>query len=132
LGGEFGCGDVVVAEGLGDDRGGHFHDVLADGAGPAGGGGDAEVADERGRDRIHEREVRSLPVALAIRATARTTRAHTSQMLSRNIQTMSLIVPTIRNPIMPVPLTVCVAPAAASDGTRERAWELTRVSSSPR
>ena len=48
LGGEFGCGDVVVAEGLGDDRGGHFQDVLADGAGPAGGGGDAEVADKRG------------------------------------------------------------------------------------
>jgi hypothetical protein len=48
LGGEFGCGDVVVAEGLGGDRGGHFHDVLADGAGTAGGGGDAEVADQRG------------------------------------------------------------------------------------
>ena len=48
MGGEFGCGDVVVAEGLGDDRGGHFQDVLADGAGPAGGGGDAKVADQRG------------------------------------------------------------------------------------
>jgi DNA-binding CsgD family transcriptional regulator/pimeloyl-ACP methyl ester carboxylesterase len=48
LGGESGCGDVVVAEGLGEDRGGHVQDVLADGAGPAGGGGDAEVADERG------------------------------------------------------------------------------------
>jgi hypothetical protein len=35
LGGEFGCGDVVVSEGLGDDRGGHVQDVLADGAGPA-------------------------------------------------------------------------------------------------
>ena len=39
---------MVVAEGLGDDRGGHVQDVLADGAGPAGGCGDAEVADERG------------------------------------------------------------------------------------
>ena len=39
----------MVAEGLGDDRGGHFQDVLADSAGPASGGGDAEVADEHGQ-----------------------------------------------------------------------------------
>lgn len=48
LGREFGCGDLMVAEGVGDDRGGHLQDVLADRGGSACGGGDAEVVDERG------------------------------------------------------------------------------------
>ena len=30
LGREFGCGDLMVAEGVGDDRGGHLQGVLAD------------------------------------------------------------------------------------------------------
>jgi hypothetical protein len=30
LGREFGCGDLMVAAGVGDDRGGHLQDVLAD------------------------------------------------------------------------------------------------------
>ena len=51
LGREFGCGDLMVAEGVGDDRGGHLQDVLADRGGPAGDGGDAEVIDQR-RERV--------------------------------------------------------------------------------
>jgi hypothetical protein len=43
LGRESGCGDLMVAEGVGDDRGGHLKDVLADRGGPAGDGGNAEV-----------------------------------------------------------------------------------------
>jgi hypothetical protein len=46
LSGEFGGGDVVVAEGLGDDGGGGVEEVLADRCGPARGGGDAEVVDQ--------------------------------------------------------------------------------------
>ena len=30
MGREFGCGDLMVAAGVGDDRGGHLQDVLAD------------------------------------------------------------------------------------------------------
>ena len=41
----------MVAEGVGDDRGGHLQDVLADRGGPAGDGGDAEVIDQR-RERV--------------------------------------------------------------------------------
>jgi hypothetical protein len=51
LGREFGCGDLLVAEGVGDDRGGHLQDVLADRGGPAGDGGNAEVIDQR-RERV--------------------------------------------------------------------------------
>ena len=47
LGREFGCGDLMVAEGAGYDRGGHLQDVLADRGGPAGDGGNAEVIDQR-------------------------------------------------------------------------------------
>jgi hypothetical protein len=41
----------MVAEGVGDDRGGHLQDVLADRGGPAGDGGNAEVIDQR-RERV--------------------------------------------------------------------------------
>jgi hypothetical protein len=51
LGREFGCGDLMAAEGAGDDRGGHLQDVLADRGGPAGDGGNAEVIDQR-RERV--------------------------------------------------------------------------------
>ncbi|WP_169922659.1 hypothetical protein [Streptomyces lushanensis] len=37
MGGQFGGGDLVVAEGVGDDGGGHLQDVLADRGRPAGG-----------------------------------------------------------------------------------------------
>lgn len=51
LGREFGCGDLMVAEGVGDDRGGHLQDVLADRGGPGGDGGNAEIIDQR-RERV--------------------------------------------------------------------------------
>jgi hypothetical protein len=49
VGGESGRGDVVVAERVGDDRGGHVQDVLADGGAAAGDRGDAELIDESGQ-----------------------------------------------------------------------------------
>jgi hypothetical protein len=49
LGGQLGGGDLVVAEGVGDDGGRHLQDVLADRGDPAGDGGDAEVVDQSGQ-----------------------------------------------------------------------------------
>jgi len=44
---QLGGGDRVVAEGIGDDGGGHLQDVLADRGGSAGDGGDADAVDVR-------------------------------------------------------------------------------------
>lgn len=51
LGREFGCGDLMVAEGRRRRQGRHLQDVLADRGGPAGDGGNAEVIDQR-RERV--------------------------------------------------------------------------------
>ena len=44
LGGDLGCGDGVIAQGVGDDGCWHVHDVLADGGRAGTAGGDAELA----------------------------------------------------------------------------------------
>jgi hypothetical protein len=46
LGGDLGCGDGVVAEGVGDDGCWHVQEVLADRGCAGGAGGDAELMDE--------------------------------------------------------------------------------------
>jgi hypothetical protein len=51
LGLEACCGDVVVAERVGDHGGGHLQHLLADRRGPAGGRRDTEVVDQLGERR---------------------------------------------------------------------------------
>jgi len=65
LGREFGGGDLVVAEGVGDDRGAHLQDVLADRGGPAG-----EVG--MPRSLTSAGQARSVPIS--VKATARRSR----------------------------------------------------------
>lgn len=48
LGGDLGCGDGMVAEGVGDDRCWHFQNVLADGGGAASAGRNTQLADQAG------------------------------------------------------------------------------------
>src|SRR6185312_5732522 len=48
LGGDLGCGDGVIVQGVGDDGCGHFHNVLADGGRAGAAGGDAELAEVSG------------------------------------------------------------------------------------